>query len=125
MSHFGNSLVQTNGELDRSKLRALIFQNSEQLQWLENLLHPLIRNAIEKALKTVKSPYVIIEISLLNDPNNYPYLNRKLLIQTTKQQQTERFMARDNGPKEQISAILAAQADENKLPRRIKKIHYL
>lgn len=115
VSHFGNSLVQTNGELDRNKLRELIFQNSDHRQWLEDLLHPLIRSAIVKALNVVKSPYVIIEIPLLNDKKHYPYLNRILLIQTTKQQQTERFMTRDNGTKEQILAILATQPDENKL----------
>ena len=115
VSHFGNFLVQANGELDRNKLRELIFQNRDNRLWLENLLHPLIRSAILQAIDEVKSPYVIIEIPLLNDKKHYPYLNRILLIQTTKQQQIERFIARDNGTKEQISAILAAQPDENKL----------
>ncbi len=39
--HFGESILQGNGELDRAALRQKVFEDPEQRRWLEGLLHPL------------------------------------------------------------------------------------
>ena len=41
--HFGEKIVDKKGKLDRSKLREIIFDNTSEKLWLENLLHPIIR----------------------------------------------------------------------------------
>lgn len=112
--HFGKTVLTASGELNRRHLRQLVFDNSQERLWLEKLLHPLIRNQIEYRIRNVKSPYCIIEIPLLLDRNNYPYLNRVLLVQADLKQQIERFMARDSGSEHDARAILATQADDAK-----------
>ena len=110
LEHFGSSIQTANGDLDRKKLRALIFKNKAQRLWLENLLHPLIRHEIEARTKTVTSPYCIIEIPLLNDPNDYPYLQRILLVEADKDQQLARCIERDHCTEAEASAILSTQS---------------
>src|SRR5437773_484564 len=48
--HFGQAILQTNGTLDRVKLRELIFSNASQRLWLEKLLHPLILQAMQQQI---------------------------------------------------------------------------
>lgn len=109
LKHFGPSVLQSNGELNRSYLRQLIFNHEPHRLWLERLLHPMIREMIKHKVTQAKSPYCIIEIPLLTNKANYPYLNRVLLIQSDPKEQIGRFMARDNSTKEDAQAILATQ----------------
>ena len=111
LEHFGESIKTANDDLDRKKLRTLIFKNKEQRLWLENLLHPLIRNEIETRTKAVTSQYCIIEIPLLNDRNDYPYLQRVLLIEADKELQLARCIKRDHCTEAEASAILSTQSD--------------
>ena len=47
IDHFGADCVTTNGVLDRKKCRDIVFQDTAQRHWLEQLLHPLIRQEIK------------------------------------------------------------------------------
>lgn len=115
VTHFGKAALTAKGELNRRYLRHFIFQDAEERSWLEQLLHPLIRKRIEHDIGNLKSPYCLIEIPLLTDKSNYPYLNRILLVKTQVERQVSRLMARDNSSKEDALAILATQTNEMKL----------
>jgi dephospho-CoA kinase len=114
ITHFGPATLTDNGELNRRQLRELIFNNESERLWLENLLHPLIRKEIENTIKTIKSPYCLIEIPLFSTKANYPYLNRILLVKAKPEQQIARFIARDNSSRENALAILATQTNVEK-----------
>lgn len=141
VNHFGHSIINGAGELDRQTLRAIIFSDPKQRLWLEKLLHPLIREHILHKITEVQSPYCLIEIPLLNDRADYPYLNRVLLVMADREQQVERVMLRDKVSREQALAILAAQpkdlkrrefADDiiinngslSELSKKIEKLHH-
>lgn len=109
LQHFGPSVLKADGELNRPYLRQLIFTHEPNRIWLENLLHPMIRQMIKLKVSQVKSPYCIIEIPLLTSKTNYPYLERILLVKSEPKQQIERFMSRDHSSKEEALAILATQ----------------
>ncbi|KTC86800.1 dephospho-CoA kinase [Legionella brunensis] len=107
--HFGNSVIKSPGELDRSKLRQIIFTNPNERVWLEQLLHPLIREHIIHLLSVSKSPYTVVEIPLLKDRSIYPYLNRVLVVLADPEEQIRRVMARDKSSREHAQAILTTQ----------------
>src|SRR5688572_23697222 len=44
--YFGDTILLSNKELNRSLLREIIFKDDSSRQWLENLLHPLIITAM-------------------------------------------------------------------------------
>jgi dephospho-CoA kinase len=108
--HFGDGVLQPNGELDRGALRKRIFENAEQRLWLEALLHPLIRQEIASHLANAKSPYAILVSPLLIESGQYRTVQRVLVIDTPQQVQIERTMQRDGSSREQVEAILSAQA---------------
>ncbi len=115
IQRFGPSIRLDNGELNRPHLRELIINHPDERVWLENLLHPLIRETIQQNIFDCKSPYCIIEIPLLTSTLNYPYLNRVLLILANPEQQVSRIQTRDLCSKEQASALLeTTRTDDEK-----------
>ena len=112
IDHFGSRFLTESGELDRRLLRNHIMNQLDARIWLENYLHPLIRNNIEKQIQAVKSPYVVIEIPLLTNKTSYPYLNRVLLVEADEVNQIERVITRDNCTKEEALALLNAQPNQ-------------
>ena len=42
VERFGEGIVGDDGEIDRSRIAAIVFADREQLAWLEALLHPLV-----------------------------------------------------------------------------------
>ena len=58
--HFGDGVLLPTGELNRAALRERIFADPAERQWLERLLHPLIRSEIADHLARADSPYAIM-----------------------------------------------------------------
>lgn len=113
--HFGKDILQDNGALDRAKLRQIIFSQPEQKTWLEQLLHPVIRDEIIGQLNMAQSPYVILSSPLLLETNQHQLCHRILLIDVPEACQIARASARDDNTAEQIKVIIASQA-----PRQFK-----
>ena len=107
--HFGSDTLQADGSLDRKALRAIIFSNPIEKQWLESLLHPLIRAEIERQLQDSTSPYTILSSPLLLETNQNEMVDRVLVIDAPEQQQISRTSARDDTNIEAVQAIMATQ----------------
>ena len=108
-AHFGDEILTSNGTLDRAKLRAIIFADESQKQWLNNLLHPLIRGSMLSQLKQATSNYVILVAPLLFENGLEKYCNHTLLIDVPVDVQITRTTARDNVSVELAKQIIASQ----------------
>ncbi|KTG18222.1 dephospho-CoA kinase [Pseudoalteromonas sp. XI10] len=108
-AHFGGEILTSNGTLDRAKLRAIIFADESQKQWLNNLLHPLIRESMLSQLKQATSNYVILVAPLLFENGLEKYCNHTLLIDVPVDVQITRTIARDNVSVELAKQIIASQ----------------
>jgi dephospho-CoA kinase len=113
VEHFGTKLLLENGEINRAQLRELIFTQPEERIWLENLLHPLIRERLKEEITRCTSSYCVVEIPLLIDKVHYPYINKILLITAPIETQIKRVVDRDHCSREQALAILSAQPENN------------
>lgn len=107
--HFGLNITDNEGNLNRPRLRGLIFSNPDERAWLEQLLHPLIRLELANKVSKSTAPYCMAEIPLSIDKQNYPYLNKILIITSPLVLQIERIKARDNCSEEQALAIISVQ----------------
>jgi dephospho-CoA kinase len=120
--YFGSDILLENGSLDRAKLRTIIFNSEENRRWLEQLLHPIIREAIEVELTEATSAYAILESPLLFETDQHEMTCKTLLIDVPTEVQITRTTDRDKNTKEQVEKIIAAQ-----LPReeKIKRADYV
>ncbi len=112
VDHFGSSIIDAQGDLDRARLKQIIFEKPEERQWLESLLHPLIIAEMKKRIRLTQAPYCILVIPLLieaTQPNEL--VDRILVIDTAEKAQIQRTQARDNMTEESIKNILKSQAN--------------
>ncbi|MBD1576553.1 MULTISPECIES: dephospho-CoA kinase [Vibrio] len=110
VQHFGDSILTDTGELDRRQLRERIFSAPSEKQWINDLLHPLIRTEIKRQLQHVTSPYVILVVPLLVESEWKNFVDRILVVDASEQTQIERTCSRDSTSQTQVRAILASQA---------------
>lgn len=108
-SHFGIAILSKEQQIQRNKLREIIFTDPAEKKWLETLLHPLIRQRLEQAVSQASSPYCMVEIPLLKDKSGYPYINRVLYIKASKAIQVQRASKRDQLSKGTIASIIQQQ----------------
>jgi dephospho-CoA kinase len=120
VEHFGPDMLQTDGQLDRSSLRARVFQNPQERKWLEGLLHPLIRQEIADFLNNARAPYAILVSPLLVESGQHQMTQRVLVVDVPETLQIQRTMQRDQTSEAQVQAILGAQASREE---RLRHAH--
>jgi dephospho-CoA kinase len=109
--HFGASILTNTGSLDRARLRQIVFEQPEQRVWLENLLHPVIREELIRQLhpQAYKLPYVLLVSPLLLETDQHNLVRQVLVVDVPVEVQIERTMGRDTNSREQVERIIAAQ----------------
>jgi dephospho-CoA kinase len=108
--HFGPQILEADGTLDRAALRRIIFEQPPAKQWLEQLLHPLIGQEIQRQLQSAASPYAILVSPLLVEAGQNHFCNRILVVDVPEDVQLHRTVTRDNNEPEQVRRIIASQA---------------
>jgi dephospho-CoA kinase len=110
---FGAEVLQSDGSLDRKKLRELVFADPTRKAELENILHPLIREAtLAAAANTADSAsYQILVVPLLLESGFDALVDRILVVDCPTELQQERLMDRDATSAKTAANMIAAQAD--------------
>ncbi len=110
VARFGNRILGPSGELDRRKLREIVFADAQSRRDLEAILHPLIRAEMARLAEAVSGPYLVMAIPLLVEGGSRAGLDRTLVVDLDEQTQVARVMSRDSSSETEARAILAAQA---------------
>lgn len=113
VAHFGEQILLDNGELDRAKLRELIFQQPEEKIWLNNLLHLPIREEMLRQLHAQTYPYVLWVVPLLIENHLTRLCQRVLVIDVKLETQLQRATQRDGNQIELIQQIINSQVDRS------------
>ncbi|MBU2870206.1 dephospho-CoA kinase [Colwellia sp. E2M01] len=107
--HFGAEFIEEDGQLNRSLLRNRIFSSEADKLWLNNLLHPLIRENIIAQTKAASSDYCILVAPLLIENNLNLLVDKVLVVDVSEQTQIERTLLRDSSSAEVIKSIMDSQ----------------
>ncbi|GAA8750143.1 dephospho-CoA kinase [Helicobacter pylori] len=112
--HFGSDILEK-GILNRKKLGAIVFQNANELKWLEDFLHPLIRECmLQKAYELEKNHQAyFLDIPLFFEVGGkkcYP-VSKVVLVYAPRVLQIERLLERDKLKEAEILQRLACQMD--------------
>ncbi|GAA8841919.1 dephospho-CoA kinase [Helicobacter pylori] len=112
--HFGSEIIEKD-ILNRKKLGAIVFQNANELKWLEDFLHPLIRECmLQKACELEKNHQAyFLDIPLFFEVGGkkcYP-VSKVVLIYAPRVLQIERLLERDKLKEAEILQRLACQMD--------------
>jgi dephospho-CoA kinase len=117
-AHFGPTVLNADGGLDRAALRQRVFNDNEERHWLERLTHPLIGESIRAQLATAQSAYAVLSSPLLLESSQHDLVDCVVVVDVPETVQLSRTMARDNNDEALVRRIMAAQLDrETRLAR--------
>jgi dephospho-CoA kinase len=106
--HFNNSVKDGHGNIDKSELARVIFKSSFERKWLENLLHPKIRERWMTSIKLSSHEKFVVEVPLLFENNLEPLFTKTISVHTSTSMQFKRLHKRGLSESE-ISSRMNAQ----------------
>ncbi|MCJ0433590.1 dephospho-CoA kinase, partial [Clostridioides difficile] len=116
--HFGQSIKNDDGTLNRKALGKIVFSDEEKLKELNNLTHPRIREKIISEIEKLRKKgenIVVLDAAILVESGFLDMVD-KLLVVTCKQEvQISRIQKRDNcSEQEALSRINSQMSQEEK-----------
>ena len=106
------STVQAEGTeaIDRAALGRIVFQDPVERRWLEQLIHPIVRERFDQALILhAYTPAVVLMIPLLFEAGLESLCSEIWLVDCDESQQLDRLITRDGLSPEAAQARIAAQ----------------
>ncbi len=108
---FGAQVARPDGAMDRATMRRLVFADPAAKLRLEGILHPLIRQLSAERCRAATAPYVILAVPLLVESGTYrERCDRIVVVDCPESLQIERVIARNGMRRDEVLAIMAAQA---------------
>ena len=121
LDYFGNKIIdnKNNSErasINRKLLRNIIFKDSESKEWIEKLLHPLIKEKmIEECSQYKNNQTIVLVIPLLFEAKFEDICTEIWLVKCPRETQKKRLMARDKiSEKEAYESIKLQSSFEEK-----------
>ena len=121
---FGEDFLDANSEIDRKALREYIFKNPEMKNRLEEIVHPIVQDAILSFINNSNSAYRVIIVPLIAETKSSSFYDRVLAIECNINIQVKRASKRDNSSEDQILKIIQSQAsaeERNKIANDVVK----
>ena len=117
MDVFGDSVLDHDGNLDRTALRNIVFGDTESRKQLESILHPEIRRRMNEAASRTQSPYCLFSIPLLIETSQHTSYDRILVVEASEDRRRSWIQARSDLTQSEITAILSAQVSDEQRRR--------
>jgi dephospho-CoA kinase len=114
---FGMELINSQGALNRPKMRALVFSDPKARYSLEQITHPLIQQeAAKQAFELAKSgaPYLVFVVPLLIESGLWIRLiDHLVVLDCPEETQIQRVMHRSNMTRADVENVLKAQTSRD------------
>ena len=111
LDKFGPDYLLDDGELNRKKLGALIFNNSSAKELINDTTHPIIREHLLDEIKKFSDGLVFIEVPLLYEAKFDKICDKVICVFLKKKAQVERLMAREGIDEDYALAKIHSQMD--------------
>jgi len=123
---FGNEILDASLEIDRGKLAGIVFQDSERLMALNQIVHPAvkshIKNEIKQVIRSGSHDIIVLEAALLIE-EHYPKLCDEVwYIYAEEEERIKRLKSSRGYTEEKIRKIMANQLREEEFLKNCDKI---
>ncbi len=114
---FGKWIVRPDGEIDRRKLGKLVFCVPEAMERLEQIVHPLVLQAVKHLIRRAPHKVVVIEAIKLLETDLHKWCDAIWVVDAPPEVQLERLIKRGLSPEEARQRIQAQSAQAIKKAR--------
>jgi len=123
---FGDKILTSDGDLNRSLLGDIIFADSHARRQLNAIIHPAIATLATSRLSELRKqasiPLIIYEAPLLFETGAESRVDKVLVVTIDMDVQRQRLMKRDNLSVEDAERRIAAQMNQDE---KIKRADYI
>lgn len=112
VEHFGQSILDVDGKIDRKKLASIVYKDKEQLLKLNSFTHPYVFNEVTKLIKEKRNAsdkYICIETALPVEARLDEVCDLVWYIYTPEDVRISRLKSSRNYSEEKIRAIMDKQ----------------
>ena len=117
VDYFGPDVLSPNGELDRSRLAAIVFSDPKKLTILNSIVHPLVivEQDLWMAAREAEDPdgIAIIDAALMIESGGYKRFTRLVVVWCEPAIQLARLMLRGNLDRREAEKRIGAQMPQN------------
>ena len=110
---FGKWILRKDGEIDRAKLAGLVFRDSQALDQLEDIVHPLVGQASEIFIKRASQKVVVIEAIKLLESNLKTSCDSIWVTYAPEEVQVERLIRKRGMTREQALERIHIQSSQS------------
>ena len=115
--------IYFNGEINKKKLSSIIFDNKEELNFINSTIHPRVFAHFNEWLELHNNhSYIIKEAALLFESGSYKDLDKIILVTAPEEIRIKRIIKRDNTNEDAIKKIIKNQLSEGE---KINKSDYI
>ncbi|MFN3942906.1 MAG: dephospho-CoA kinase [Flavobacterium sp.] len=116
VNKFGDGILE-NGQLDKTKLGTLVFNQPDKLQQLNKIIHPMVAIAFSNWVQRHSDRSILFkEAAILFETGGYKSLDYNILVTAPKKVRIQRVMQRDSLSKEDVLNRMKQQ-----LPDSVKR----
>jgi len=108
---FGNDIYK-DSDLNKEKLASIVFSDSDKLQKLNSLVHPIVKEEFNNWYKKQTSPYVIKEAAILFESNSHIGLDAVICVSAPLELRVKRLLNRDNYSEKEIKKRIENQISQ-------------
>ncbi|HYX30672.1 MAG TPA: dephospho-CoA kinase [Pyrinomonadaceae bacterium] len=118
---FGPDVLRVDGALDRAKLGAIVFADSDKRAHLNSILHPLIIATQDERLRTIAlsdpNAIVVIDAALMIESGGYRRFDKLIVVHCRPELQLQRLRDRDHLSRQAAELRIAAQMTQDEKKR--------
>jgi dephospho-CoA kinase len=107
--HYGEEILLPDGNLNRQQLGEIIFDNQQERQWLEGLIHPYVNECFLKAIAESTAETLVLVIPLLFEAQMTNLVTEIWVVSCSEKQQLQRLIQRNHLSYEQAQARISSQ----------------
>ena len=115
IQHFGHRIIDYSSptqEIQTKLLKEIIFANPTEKIWLENIIHPLVKEKMNNKCMQMNDKCLILEIPLLFEANFTDLCTEIWLIKCSQKMQLKRLMNRDKISQKEAWRIINSQSND-------------
>lgn len=107
---FGREILSDEGNIDRAKLKEIVFSDKSKLSQLNGIIHPKVREEFKKIKENAsKNDIIIFDVPLLFETGMDKICDTVVLVYVNRELQIKRMLERDGISRELAEKIIDAQ----------------
>jgi dephospho-CoA kinase len=107
---FGPNSIDASGAMDRAYMRERVFQDPNERQALEAIVHPWVRQTIHEQAQACTAPWIVLDLPLLcESPHWREQVRWVWVVDCFENTQIQRVMSRSGWSREEVLAVMEQQ----------------